>query len=178
MRNTLELCSKAISTGRLSHASAFAPPDFPMGWNSGSPNWNNLMELIWVPDCKQCWTLLCTENLSMFFDSCWDFVKLLPVHCFVQKWLWVWIGFFLYFFYKLSFMCWQTSGDKQRGLLCCSAQSLQLSQTYILQGRRWKIFIGSEIQFERTFPRPRAFKLGQDPSHVWLRTLKLDRPIK
>lgn len=59
-----------------------------------------------------------------------------------------------------------------------SAQSLQLSQTYILQGRRWKIFIGSEIQFERTFPRPRAFKLGQDPSHVWLRTLKLDRPIK
>lgn len=76
-------------------------------------------------------------------------------------------------------MCWQTVGAKRCGLLSCSAQAHQLwSQTYILQGTRWKIFIGSEIQFERTFLRPRAFKLGQNPSHVWLRTLKLDRPIK
>lgn len=177
MCSTLELCSKAISTGWLSHASAFASPDFPMGWNLGSPNWNNLMELIWVPGCKQCWTPLRTENFVLWFLLGLWTGSSLTLFCSEVALSVDWV-LLVFFFYKLSFMCWQTSGDKQRGLLCCSAQSLQLSQTSILQGRRWKIFIDSEIQFERTFPRPRAFKLGQDPSHVWLRTLKLDRPIK
>lgn len=53
------------------------------------------------------------------------------------------------------------------------AQAHQLwSQTYILQGRRWKIFIGSEIQFKRTFLRPHAFKLGQNPSQCLAQDLE------
>lgn len=100
---------------------------------------------------------------------------------FTAAWLCVrFLGFcggLLISLYKLNSVCWKAIGDKQCGFLSCPAQAHQLwSQTHILQGRRWKIFMGSEIQFERTFWRPRAFKLGQNPSPVCHGTLKLDWP--
>lgn len=36
--------------------------------------------------------------------------------------------------------------------------------------------MGSEIQLEETFQRPRAFKLGQNSPHAWRGTFKLDWP--
>lgn len=112
------------------------------------------------------------DLLDLFFF--WDLIySCLTLSC--VRFLGFCGGLFI-FHYKLNFVCWKATGD-ERGFLSCPAQAHQLSsQTYILQGRRWKIFMRSEMQLERTFQRPRASKLGQNPSHVWRGTLKLDWP--
>lgn len=169
----------------VSFTSAFALPDFPISpWDGirdpqpGRISWS-LLAFLAVSNAEPCFVQKIDLSGLIFTGA------LLTAACLFYLLVgWLFFFFFLWggvcsFFYKLNFVCWQTIGDKQNGLLACSAQAHQLwSQTYILQGRRWKIFIGSEIQFQRTFLRPRAFKLGQSPSHVWLRTLKLDWPIK
>lgn len=95
----------------------FALPDFPMGRISWS-----LFGFLAVNNAEPCciWKI---NLLALIFTGTLLNCCLLVgwFVCFPE----VWAGS-----YKLSFVCWQTSGDKQRGLLSCSAQAHQLCQTY------------------------------------------------
>lgn len=119
---TWERCCEATSMGWLCPLLLFALPDFP----TGTIAWS-LFGLLAVNCAEPCWiwkisllTLIFTRTL---LNCCMLF------SCFPE----VWVGFFFIKkkkICKLSFVCWQTSGDKQRGLLSCSAQARQLCQTY------------------------------------------------